>query len=233
MESEPTSQVIPPGTLSPAPDIHKSSKKIKYIILGILFLIILVIVGILLWNSVSKKIENTNRINHGPGKYSQEQWKTYKAPDGDFSISIPSSWPVSPFTDGGTTSGTDSSGKTSMYTTKTVVLGIPYNTTSDFINLNIRINKPASDACWPDTPNKNISGFPAFYDDTVGQWYINTNKAMYNLAPSFTGDDGFVSHPLAYVPPSVSQNFIDANQAIINKVISSFKPLNQTPYSCK
>jgi len=216
--------------------MKKLFKKFRWhIVTIILIFVILVPIGILIGFYISNKIADENRIIQGPDKYMHESWKMYTDPDENFSITIPSSWPIGSWAySGGFYSYDDGSGG--------VNLGKPYHfirtgknvTISDFMIVYITVNKPVSKYCNGGKPNTNISGFPAFYDDSFDEWYINTNKADYFLSAGYNGGEecGF-GCPLGFIEPSYSQDYIKANQAVINKVISSFKPLNQTPYVCK
>src|SRR5437868_474864 len=108
MEIDPNSQSTPIDNYSSLQDLHKPSKKTKYIIFVMFLLVILMTTGILLWHFMQNKNEDESRINQVQNKYMHEQLKTYTNPDQDFSISVPSSWPIGTYKDFSTTgSGKD------------------------------------------------------------------------------------------------------------------------------
>lgn len=192
-----------------------------------LFLFIVPIIGLplLIWNFYFH-----NHAYQPPELLLIEPWKQYIDPDGYFSVSIPYSWPVDissyewiqriggnpdPFN----------------YQERTISFGIPNNVENDFIFFFVKIDKPSNDCI--KTIKKIINNFPM-----GDEMHFSTNIADYYLGYEYPGQEFTLPHPLNPPPPfvfvrGITPEFSNANQKVIDRIISSFKIYNQKPIYCK
>ncbi len=185
-----------------------------------LLIIFVVIIGIILTFLLVMK----NRQNLQQNSIPISETKTYTDPQRYFTITIPNTWQIQTNTAVAKTGiGTK---QPTLHTIEIVTLasgehgGITAQTYEE---------KPSCTALLK--PNTTLAGLPASYDPVKKIWTLSTQTATFVIGSYYPGSARFHGS-LGRVIPSTSQSEIDADQRVINSIITSFLPIRLQPPSC-
>lgn len=203
---------------------------------GVLVLVAVVVVALALVISLLIR-RAIPQGSPSPGISVPTGWHIYTDPDGYFTIAIPNAWAVDRQT--GTTNRILPGGGVEAPTSFTR-FGFPstgYPITSLSVDVNIEhIVSPAQRAylCASWHPNTTFGGLPAMSypsGSKLGHSHrVDTTMATYQFGYVLPGDTGSI--PQTGEPTPVPQATLDAAQAQLSIISTSFRPMPQSTAKC-
>jgi hypothetical protein len=154
----------------------------------------------------------------------QSSMKSYRDPDGYFSIKIPSSW----------TAGQDGTGSSGGDKVESIALNSANN--NDQIEIDVTEESSSCKNVPPhNSLNATLGGLPAqYYPPPYGWWTVFADDATFQISSDYPGADRIESGgpPDPSFSPPVSPAIASSSQELVNAVINSFQPTNFQQLSC-
>jgi len=157
--------------------------------------------------------------------------KTFNDPDNYFSIQVPSTWNTT------SSNAVEKKGLGTDHETTHTIKIINFFSSAARVGVVVQIYEETP-SC-NDIPNSPamheavLAGLPAIFDPSRRMWILQTTNATFIITYAYPGVGGY-HNPInrsGYVTP-VPQAVRDADQHLVNSIISSFLPKNLQPLRC-